>query len=463
MAESVVTSLIAVFLAVGIVELLLPLFNDISGKDLSMGIFDNLYSIPLLALFAIVVGILAGSYPAFYLSSFIPVHVLKADSSKGNRKSLLRSILVISQFAVSIILFISTFIIYRQLKYVQDKNLGFNKDQVIIINKTDDIGKQIESFKQELLSNPEVISFSNSDGIPGNQIGDDVFEPEGGTSRDAQSLRTIRCDCDFANTYQIKMAAGRFLSKDHPSDSMAVVLNEAAVKALALKDPVGKILVGLKVNKNPPKFQIIGVMKDFNYESLHEAIRPLAFGMFSHGDFGKFVSVRIAPDNYQNTIAFLDDTWKKYAGNEAFEYNFLDQNLQRLYLSDIRAGKIAATFSVLAILIACLGLLGLAAFITEQRTKEIGIRKVLGASVSEVIALLSAEFAKWVLIANVIAWPLAYYAMNNWLKNFAYRIDISFWIFFASGAMALVVALLTVSTQAVRAATANPVESLRHE
>jgi len=463
-SESTVTSLVAVFIAVWLVELLLPLFNDISGKHLSLGVFDNVYSIPLLFAAALVVGLIAGSYPAFFLSSFMPVDVLKSERGKRSRKSTLRSVLVVTQFAVSIGLFISTFVIFNQLRYIQNKNLGFDKEQVVIINKTDDIGAQMQSFKQELLSNPSVINVTNSTGIPGNQKGDDVFEPEGGTSRDAQSLRTIQCDYDFAATYQIRMAAGRFFSKDHPSDSTAVVLNQAAVKAFGLKDPIGKNIVGLRSNGTmPPKYEIVGVTKDFNYESLHQAVRPLVVGLFSHNDFGKFVAVRIVPGDFQETISFLEATWKKYAGNEAFEYDFLDQNLQHLYRADIRTSKIAAVFSVLAILIACLGLLGLAAFITEQRTKEIGIRKVLGASVPEVIALLCEQFAKWVLIANVIAWPLAYYVMKTWLQNFAYRIDMSLWIFVASGILALVIALMTVSFNAVKAAAANPVEALRYE
>jgi putative ABC transport system permease protein len=237
-------------------------------------------------------------------------------------------------------------------------------------------------------------------------------------------------------------------------------LNEAGVKALGIKDPIGKIVIR---PGNISRYEVIGVMKDFNYESLHEKIRPLAISLFNRGEYSRFVSARVFPGDYQNTISSLERVWKKYAGNTVFQYNFLDQNLQSLYLSDQRAGKIAATFSALALLIACLGLLGLAAFITEQRTKEIGIRKVLGASVSEVIALLSSEFMKWVLIANIVAWPLAYYAMSKWLQNFAYRVNMNIWIFIASGALALIVALCTVSSQAIKAAMANPVESLHYE
>ncbi len=463
-SESTIISLISVFLAVVMVELLLPLFNDISGKHLKLGVLDNLYSIPLLILFSIVVGIIAGSYPAFYLSSFLPAHVLKTESKRGNRKSVLRSVLVITQFTVSIILFISTFVIYSQLKYIQNKNLGFDKEQVVIINRTDDIGAQIESFKHELLSNPAVVSVSNSTDIPGNQNGDNVFKPEEASVNDAQDIRTISTDFNFTKTYQIKMEQGRFFSKEHPSDSSAVVLNEAAVRAFQLKNPVGKIIINMPgLNSTVQKYEIIGVTDDFNYQSLREKVRPLIIQLFHNGGFGRFVAVRIAPGNDQETIQFLENTWKKYAGNEAFDYNFLNQNLQHLYRADIRTSRIAAVFSILAIFIACLGLLGLAAFITEQRTKEIGIRKVLGASVPEVIILLSRQFIKWVLIANVIAWPLAYFIMNKWLQNFAYKTTLTLWIFIFSGAAALVISLLTVSSNAIKAATANPVKSLRYE
>jgi len=464
MTESTIMSLIAVCLAVVLVELFLPSFGGMFGKQLSLDLLSNPFTILFLALAAIVVGVLSGSYPSFYLSSFMPVHILKSDGGVGSRRPFLRSALVVSQFIVSIVLFASTLVIYNQLRYIQDKNLGFNKEQVVVVGKADNIGLQIESFENELRANPSVLSVTNSSDVPGNQNGNNTFTPEGGTISDARSLRTMICDYDFAQTYKMDMVAGRFFSKEHPSDSMAVVLNEAAVKSLGLKNPIGTNLIVLNgLGDRAPKLEIIGVMRDFNYQSLHEEIRPLIVGMFPRGRFGRFVSVRIAPDNYASTISLIENSWKKYAGNETFEANFLNQNLEDLYRADIRASRITALFSILAIFIACLGLLGLAAFITEQRTKEIGIRKVLGASVAEVIRLLSAQFVKWVLIANVIAWPLAYYVMNSWLQNFAYRIDLSLWIFAVSGALTLIVALLTVSSHAIRAATANPVESLHYE
>ena len=460
-AEAVLMSLTAVFLAVIIVEVFLPLFNEISGKEMSLGIFENIYNIFLLIFFGSLIGIIAGSYPAFYLSSFQPVKVLK-NENKGKRKSFLRSGLVIFQFSITIILFIGTFIIYNQLKYIQTKNLGFDKEQIIIINKTDDLGNQINSFKKDLANYPEVINLSNSNAIPGNQKGDSAYRVEGTQNDRVQDLKQMWCDYGFINTYNIKMEKGRFFSVEHPSDTDAVVINEAAVKLLGLKDPLDKDLISPDP-RGDEKFKIIGVLKDFNYESLHQAVRPLVLHLYRIRSYGSFVSVRIKSSDFKSTIAYMEDTWKKFAGNEAFDYNFLDQDLTQLYIAEQRTSKIATTFSLLAIFIACLGLLGLAAFVTEQRTKELGIRKVLGASIPSLLFMLSKEFLKWVLIANIIACPLAYYIMNNWLKDFAYRINITPWIFLLSGLIALLIALLTVSSQAIKAAIANPIKSLRYE
>ncbi|MFZ0454167.1 MAG: ABC transporter permease [Ignavibacteriaceae bacterium] len=459
--ESVLMSMLSVFIAIIVIEVFLPLFNDISGKEMSLGIFENIYTLLLLIFLAGLIGIIAGSYPAFYLSSFQPVKVLKSEN-KGKQKSFLRSGLVIFQFAVTIILFIGTFIIYNQLKYIQNKNLGFDKEQIIIINKTDDIGNQIESFKKELINYPGVVSLSNSNGIPGHQNGDNATRVEGTPNDRYQDLRQIWSDYGFINTYNIKMEKGRFFSVEHPSDTSAVVINEAAVKLFGLENPVGKILIEPSPHGDE-KYKIIGVTKDFNYESLHQLVRPLTFHLLAGKNFAQFISVRIKPGDYQGTINYLENTWKKFAGSEAFGYNFLDQNLSHLYIAEQRTSKIATTFSTLAIFIACLGLLGLAAFITEQRTKEIGIRKVLGASIPSLLFMLSKQFLKWVLIANIIAWPVAYYVMNNWLKDFAYRININLWVFLLSGIIALVIALLTVSSHAVKAAVANPIKSLRYE
>jgi putative ABC transport system permease protein len=431
---------------------------------MGFNLFSDFFTIPFLICFAVIVGLISGSYPAFYLSSYEPVQVIKSYTLRGIRKTFLRNGLVIFQFAISIILFIGTFIIYEQLKFIQNKNLGFNKEHVIIINKADNIGNRIEPFKQQLLQNIKVINVSNSTAVPGDQKGSAAFWIEGTSSKQAQGIRFMWSDYDFLKTYHLRIAEGRYLSKDHPSDTNSVVLNQAAVRAFGVNDILGKYLVSPGGSlSSAKKYKIIGVINDFNFLSLHEVVQPLIIGLLSSNSTGNFLSVRIAPDNYAGTISFLENTWNKYTNGETINYNFLDRNLADLYIAEQRTSKLAAAFSVLAIFIACLGLLGLAAFITERRTKEIGIRKVVGATVPEIIIMLSKEFTKWVLVANILAWPIAYYFMSRWLEDFAYRININLWIFILSGILALIIALLTVSLHAIKAATANPVESLRYE
>jgi len=462
--ESILMSIISVLISLGLLELLLPLFNNLSGKEISLNFFHNLYTIPLLIAFAIIVGLIAGSYPAFILSSFQPVDALKSRSKRSGKGSGLRSGLVIFQFAISIILIISTFIIYNQLNYIRNKNLGFNKDHVLIISRTDDLGSRSETFQQELRTNPDIKFTSASSTIPGKDIGNSSYKMKGTSGNDLQLLWVLYTDYNYAETYGLKLDKGRYFSKDHPSDTMSVVLNEAAVKAFNLKDPIGKEVVRFGSSKDETfNYKIIGVVKDFNYQSLHQQIRPLIIHMFPGDYYGRFVSARISSTDYANTIAFITKTWKKFAGGEALSYNFFDSQWAALYFSEQKTGQIATTFSIIAIFIACLGLLGLAAFVAEQRTKEIGIRKVLGASIAEIILLLSKEFVKWVLIANLVAWPVAYYFMNNWLKEFAYRISMPWWIFPAAGVIAFIVALVTVSSQTLKASISNPVKALKYE
>lgn len=464
--ESILMSAIAVFLAAFLAELFLPLFNDITGKNIVFGLTDSFTFLPVFILFAIFVGFLAGSYPAFFLSAFDPVTVLKGNKLKGGKNSWLRSTLVISQFAVSIMLIIGTFIVKEQLDYIQNKKLGFNKDQVVLVKKTDDIGSQIETFKKELENNQSILSVSNSNTYPGGDFGNSAYTAGGQSGDKSQLIMQMASDYNFAETYQIPMLEGRFYSREHPSDTLdALVVNEETVKIFGIKDPIGKKLIAVGNNpENSRTYTIIGVTKNFNFESLHSKIRPLAIHLFNPGrGFGRYTAVRIASGDIKNTLNYISGKWHKLAGAQAFEYSFFDQEFAKLYTSEQRIGKLFTTFSVLAIIIACLGLFGLVAFITERRTKEIGIRKVMGASIKEIVFLLSKEFSKWVLLANIIAWPLAYYFMENWLKEFAYRIDIPVLLFPLSGLGVLLVSLLTVSSLTFRAARANPAKSLKYE
>jgi putative ABC transport system permease protein len=457
LAESFMLTLISVFVAVALVELFLPAFNSLSGKQLNTGYFNNWFAIPALIITVIIVGIIAGSYPSFFLSSFQLVKVLKGKVS-GNKGNLLRSGLVVFQFAISIILFIGTFIVYSQLKYIQNAKLGFNKNHILVVQRAWALENHADAFKEELMKNPGIIDVSNSNEMPGKPFIQTLFKAENVPGAGENLMSFMSSGYNFIKTMSIKIKSGRYFSKDFPSDTLAVVLNESAVKAFGFSNPIGKrIYVGGR--KTP--YTIIGVLHDFHYESLHQKIQPLVIAL----DIGQtpYLPIRLKTANISSVLSFIKSEWKKFVPGKPFEYYFLDENINHLYLSEQKTGELFTTFSILAMFIACLGLLGLAAFTAERRTKEIGIRKVLGSSVAEIIVLLSKEFTKWVLIANLIAWPVAYYFMNNWLKDFAYRINMSFWIFITSGVLALLIALLTVSIHAVRAARANPVKSLRYE
>jgi putative ABC transport system permease protein len=464
LTETILMSFIAMILAILLVELFLPTFNFIAGKDLALHIFNNFYTLPLLIGFTLVVGLIAGIYPSFVLSSFIPVKVLRGSSKKSSSSAWLRNTLVITQFSISIILIVGAFIIKSQLNYIQNKKLGFDRDQILIIKNAGDIGKDIQSFKNDLMQNSSIIDATNSVSVPGGHFNETAHKRNGAGPGDVKDIMYLYTDYNFVNTYKIKMKEGRFFSKTFASDTTAVVLNEEAVKALGLKNPIGKYIV--RVGETPGttlKFKVIGVTDDFNFESLHQKIEPLIINLFGQGGFGMFVSIRFAPKNVKSTIQYISSVWQKYAGNQAFSYSFFNDDFAKLYASEQRTGQIFSVFSILAIFIACLGLLGLAAYTAELRTKEIGIRKVLGATVPEIVFMLTKEFTKWVIISNIIAWPIAYYFTNNWLQNFAYRINIGIWIFILSGVCALLIAIITVGYQAIRAATANPVKSLRYE
>ena len=461
LTESIVVTLLSVLISIALVEVILPLFNQLAGKDFQFELFSSVYTIPGLILFALIIGILSGSYPAFYLSSFKPVHLFKSGLDKRIKKSTLRSGLVVVQFTISIALIIGTIIIRNQLNYIQNKNLGFNREHLYAIKNFGVPENKLHVFEQELLKNPDIISLTNSSimffsGIPG----------DGYMYNDRQVSNTISSqyldvDYYFLKTFKIQLLQGRFFSEEFPSDTTSVVINEAMSKKCGTEDPINKELI--QAGNQSKTYRIIGVINNFNYQSLHEQIKPLVLFLSPVKQAASILTVRISSSNIKKTIAFINNTWKNITGGEDIYSSFIDQDLAHLYESEERASKVATVFSGLAIFIACLGLFGLASFVTEQRKKEIGIRKVMGATVFELINMLSKEFTKWILIANIIAWPVAYYIMNNWLNTFAYRINITLWVFILSGIIALLIALLTVSSHAVKAATTNPVESLRYE
>jgi len=464
LSETTIMSFFAVLLALLAVQLLLPLFNNITGKGLAVPYIQNVLTIPLLLGLVLFIGILAGTYPAFFLASFDPVVVLKTEMSGRSKKSNMRNVLVLFQFTVSIVLIVGTIIVSRQLKYIQNRNLGFNKEQVVIVKKTDDIGNQVPAFRQELLKNPKVINATNTNNLIGNEFGNSAYKLAGATGEETHLLWTYTTDPHFVETYQIEMAAGRYYKEERQADQQSAVINEAAVKDLGLTDPVGKQIVA--IGPTPDRsltFTIIGVMKNFHFKSLHHQIGPLIVHLYGPEGRGRYVSVRIHSENIRETMTFLENTWRKFAANQAFEYEFFDDHFARIYQAEERTGQIFFSFSLLAIFIAILGLFGLAAFVAEQRTKEIGIRKVLGATEVGIIFLLSKQFTKWVVLSNLFAWPIAYHFMTKWLQRFAYQASISVWSFLFAFIVVLFLALLTVSYQTVKAARSNPVELLRYE
>lgn len=460
LAESFFLTFISLLFAIGIVEVFLPAFNRISGKEMSLSYSGNWMVLVGLVGTTILVAVLSGSYPAFLLSAFLPVDVIKGSLKKGLAASSLRKILVVFQFSVSITLIIGAIIIYNQLAFIRNKNLGFDQEQLVAIRaRNPEMIRSYESAKNELMQNPDIISVAASSGLPAKDLGtQNTFRPEGAGENDYIIMYTVSVDYDFLKTLGIKLASGRNFSRDFPGDvNGAFILNEAACQKFGWESPLGKTIEQMGSGKKT----VIGVVKNFHYLSLHQKIDPLVI-QFDPEDFDYF-SVKIRPQNIRRTLAYLENTWRKFDPAHPFEYSFLDEDVDKLYKADKNFGEIFICFTILAISIACLGLFGLTSFTAEKRTREISIRKVFGASVSNIVILLSREFARWVLFANLVAWPFAYYAMKRWLQNFAYRSSIGIWIFILAAASAFAIALLTVSFQAIRAALANPVEALRYE
>ncbi len=464
LTESVLLSLIAFIIALVISSLLLPFFNQLASKQFTLSPFAHPLLLPVLFMFAVAVGLLAGSYPALYLSAFKPIEVLKGKIGAGFKSSYFRSSLVVFQFFISIFLIISTIVIYRQLSYIQNKKLGFNKEQVLTIKNTYAIGKNLEVFKDEVLKLPGVKSATVSGYLPvPSSRSDNPFFPEGQIdNKKAVAMQNWSIDNDYIPTLGMEILKGRNFSKEYSTDSNGIIINETAAHLFGYQNPIGKKIWKLvNINSGTAKnYTVIGVVKNFHFASLRENIGALCMVLDKSTDA---VSFRLSADNIAGIIKNVEAVWKKLSPGEAFTYSFLNEDFNAMYTSEQRTGKIFIVFAVLAIFIACLGLLGLATYAAEQRTKEIGIRKVLGASVSNIAGMLSKDFLKLVIIAAVITFPVAGWVMNRWLQDFAYRITISWWIFLIAGLVAVLIALIIVSFQAIKAAVSNPVKSLRTE
>ncbi len=460
LSESIFLSFLSFLLALIFVELALPVFNNLVGKEFSSDHILDWSFLMIMLVGAILIGMAAGSYPAFLMASFRPVLVLKGKIQSTMRGKRFRDALVVFQFCASVVLLVGTAVIYTQLHYIRNKELGFDKEHVVVIQRAEKLGSQQLAFKDQLYQNPDVLSATFTDSLPQILLEAKVFQKEGEGSQENNTLITITADYDLLQTYGLKMIEGRYFEKERSTDSTAIVLNETAVKALDIEEPLEKRLVLVGLKRKP--MDIIGIINDFHMESLHTKIGPTAVILVGKRP-SVLLSVRVRPGDLPKTLGFLEDKWSEFTNNQPFEYVFFDDQFDMLYKAEIQAGKVITAFACLAVFIACLGLLGLASFTASQRTKEIGIRKVLGATTTGILVLLNRNFVTRVLVANIIAWPLAYYAMNKWLQNFAYRIRINVWMFLASAVIALLIALFTVSYQTLRAARGNPVDSLRYE
>lgn len=465
LSESILISFIALIFALGIAAFMLPYFNQLAGKQINLDLFTKPWLLPSSILLVVIVGLLAGSYPAFYLSSFKPIEVLKGKLAAGFKRGWLRSTLVVFQFLISIVLIIGTIVIYNQLNYIRNKQIGYNREHVLIINNTDPLGTQAKAFKEDVLKINGVQSATMTGFLPTNDWRSDspVFPDATLDQKKAVSVQTWYVDENYIPTLGMQITKGRNFSKQFLTDSTGLIINEAAAKLLGFADPINKPLYYLNsINdeKKTTAYHIVGVVKNFNFNSLREQVTPLA--LFLSEQKSK-IAIRINTKNIPRLISQVENKYKTMAPGQPFSYSFMDDDFNNLYSAEQRTGKISITFSILAILIACLGLFGLVTYAAEQRIKEIGIRKVLGASIANIVAMLSKDFLVLVIISAFIAFPLAWLAMDRWLRDFAYRVNISWWIFAMAGLLALFIALATVSFQAIKAAIANPVKSLRTE
>jgi len=465
LSESVLITTVALILAILITALTLPLLNKLSGQELSMQLLNKWYVVVPLLLSPLIIGIFSGIYPSLFMSSFQPIKVLKGMFKVHNTQISLRKVLVIAQFTISIILIISTVVVLKQLNYIQTKNLGYNKEQIVNIAYPAGLNNY-ESFRNELMSNASIKNVARSSRIPTGRLldGNGTKTISGDTTEPANiNLRFVRADYDFIPTYNIGMLEGRNFSRDYGTDTTgAYIINHAAAELLGWGkkgEAVGKdIVYGDKRGK------IIGVINDFHFETLHEKISAMILLLPppSRSPYS-FISIKINGNNIKGALAHIERTWAHTLPDAPFDYTFLNDKFDNLYKAEQKQATVFTIFSFIAIFIACLGLFGLSAFTITQRIKEIGIRKVLGASIGSIVTLLSKDFMRLVIVASVIAFPIAWYAMHNWLEDFAYRINIPWWAFILAAILAAIIAFVTISFQAIKAAIANPVKSLRTE
>lgn len=461
LGESVLMTAAAFAIALGLIVTLLPAFRSLTGKAIGLSDLATTPVVLSLVLLAVVVGVGAGIYPALVLSSFRPAAVLRGSfvAGTGFRSSGLRKGLIVLQFAVSVFLLVGTAVVYEQTDYFQSKRLGFDREHVLVVKKAGLLGANIRAFKARLLQHPDITAVAWSSNLPGEDLNAlQVLRPEGG--QEGAVVEMLTCDEDFQDTLKLEMASGRFFSSDHPSDSQAIIINEVAARDFGWDEPIGKTL---KYGKKD--VCVIGVVRDFHVQSLHAKIPRLGF-LYADGGRdrnGDYFAARVRPADIRKIVSYVRTVWDSFSPPLPLEYSFLDEDYVKLYAAETRTMKVLGVFSGLAIAISGLGLFGLVSFMTERRRKEIGIRKVLGARVDQIVVLLGRDFLRWVLLANLVAWPAAFYVSHRWLQNFAYRIEIGAGPFLQSAGAVLVVAAITLSYQTVTAALANPADSLHRE
>lgn len=461
LTESFLLVFISLIFSLVIIKLSLPYFNNLLGTKLELELFAAWYTIPVLLLFSLIVGVMSGSYPAFFLSSFSPYEVLKGNARNSRSNGKLRKVLVVFQFAVSILLIVGTLIMSRQIKYMLNKDVGFNKEQLIVIERAHVVGNKMRSFKEAVKTLPGVVNIASSTAIPGRTNNTNGYMIEG-RKDETYLMATSWVDYDFIDTYEMKPDTGRFFDQSFTTDAQACVLNESAIKNFSITDLEKTRILGIG-DRGPEAYPIIGVVKNFNFQSLRNPIQPYIFRLQGEGNYWGYITVRIAPANYSATINEIEKIWKEYSSNAPLQYYFLDADFEKMYSQEKQSAQMAMIFSLLAILIAALGLLGLTSYTVEQRTKEIGIRKAMGSSIAGIYVEISRETIVLVSVSALIAWPLIYYIAGKWLENFHYKINVSMLSLIAGLVIAMGIALLTISYRIIKAARVNPARSLKYE
>lgn len=462
LSESFILSFVSLILALIFIKITLPYFNNLLGAKLELRLIGKWFTVPLLLLFTVVVGFLAGSYPALFLSSFNPYEVLKGSVKKSMTNGRLKRVLVVFQFAVSILLIVGTMIMYRQISFMLNKDVGFNKEQLIVINRAEALGTKMKSFKETVKGIPGVVNISSSTAVPGRTNNTNGYRIEG--RKDESFLMVTNwVDYNYLDTYGMNLVSGRFFNESYTTDKEACLVNESTIKNFSITDPQKTRFQEPRDSGKMNYLPILGIVKNFNFESLREPIQPYIFKFQNDGMLWGYITVRLSARDYSRTISEIEAKWKEFVQNNPLQYYFLDQDFEKMYIQEKQNAQMAVIFSILAIFIAALGLFGLTSFTVEQRTKEIGVRKAMGSSISGIYLVISRETIILVSISALLAWPIIYYIAGKWLENFYYRINLGVFTFIAGLSIALGIAILTISYRVLRAARVNPAQSLRYE